>query len=417
MKLNPRQLLLAAAVALLAGCGGQATTVQKDTTPAPGTVSRPGVAVTFVTLARRAISGTVKASGTIISAGGAQANLSFPIEGQIASVNVNVGDQVAAGQVLASLDGRNARSAVQQAEADVAVAVAALERTRAGARSQEIQSKNALVGGAQAKADAARAELRRQESLATAGIASRREVEQARAAYGDALADLRSKQAEGSLLLAGPRPQDVRLAQAQLQQAQAGLATAQTKASLLVITAPFSGTITARLKNPGETVDPVIQVLSMVDPQKTLVEVQLSEDQAGLVRQGNTAIVTQNGAQRPTVGTVMAVNSAFSGETRTLSARIRPTGGLLTPGASATAVITVKTLNRMFVVPESALVKDPDTGQALVFAAVSPGTYRKIKVQIVLQSSGSAAIAGNGLREGQRIVTQGAYELLPLAGG
>jgi len=390
--------------------------VEKQPTRAPNTVAQPHVAVQFATLVRRPISGTISASGTVVSDGGAQANLSFPTDGQIANVYVKVGDRVGVGQVLATLDSRMALRGVEQSQADVAAASAALSRAEAGARPQEIQSNSALVGGAQAKVDAAKAELRRQESLASAGIASRRDLEQSRAAYGDALAELRSKQANGSLLLAGPRPQDVSLARAQLQQAEAGLASARTKASLLVITAPFDGTITGRLKNPGETVDPAAQVITMVNPEKSLVEVQLSEDQAASVRVGNTADITLNGTQRAVPGRVEAVNSAFGSETRTLSARIRPIGAVLTPGASATATITVSTLRGTFVVPESAVVKDPDTGQPLVFVTTGAGKYRKIQVRIALQSGKSVAITGNGLREGDRVVTQGAYELLPFAG-
>ena len=410
-------ILIAAFAALLAGCARHTMVVDKEPSAAPNMVSRPNVTVKFATLVRKAISGTVNVSGTVISDSGAQANLSFPTEGQVASVYVKVGDNVRAGQVLASLDGRTAQRAVEQAQADVAAASAALARAAAGARPQEVQSNSALVGGAQAKADAARAELLRQESLASAGIASRRDLEQARAAYGDALAELRSKQAEGSLLLAGPRSQDVNLARAQLQQAQAGLAAARTKASLLGIVAPFSGTITARLKNPGETVDPTVQVLSMVDPEKSLVEVQLSEDQAASVHVGDAALLKLNGTDRTIAGRVETVNSAYGNDTRTLSARIRPYGATLTPGASATTTITVSTLRGTFIVPESAVVKDPDTGQPLVFVPTAAGKYRKVQVQIALQSGKNVAITGNGLREGERVVTQGAYELLPFAGG
>ncbi len=410
-------ILVATFAALLSGCARHTMVVDKEPTAAPNTVERPSVTVKFATLVRQPLSGTVSASGTVISDGGAQANLAFPTEGQIANVSVNVGDHVGAGQVLASLDARTAQSAVEQAQADVGAASAALARAEAGARPQEIQSNAALVGGGQAKAEAARAELRRQESLASAGIASRRDLEQARAAYGDALAALRSKQAEGSLLLAGPRPQDVSLARAQLQQAQAALSTARTKATLLVIVAPFSGSITARLKNSGETVDRTTPVLTMVNPENSLVEVQLSEDQAASVHVGDSATLTLNGTQRAIRGRVETVNSAYGSDTRTLSARIRPYGAALTPGASATATITASTVHRTFVVPESAVVKDPDTGQPLVFIPIGEGKYRKIQVQIALQAGKNVAITGNGLREGNRVVTQGAYELLPFAGG
>lgn len=409
-------VLFAVLAALLSACAKPAT-VATEAKPAAGVVERPGVPVKFAVLKRQTISGTIVAPGSVISDGGAQANLSFPTEGQIAGVNVNVGDRVGAGEVLASLDRRTAQSVIEQAQADVTAAAAALARAQAGARPQEFQSNSALVTGAKAKVDTTRAELQRQESLASAGIASRRDVEQARAAYGDALADLRSKEAQGSLLRAGPRTQDVDIARAQVLQAQAALLSARTKASLLTIVAPFGGTITARLRNPGESVDRTTPVLTMVNPEKSLVEVQLSEDQAGSVRVGDPAILTLNGAQRSISGRVETINAAFGSDTRTLSARLRPIGASLMPGASATAKITVASVRSAFVVPESAIVKDPDSGKPLVFQPTGSGKYRKVQVTIALESGGRVAITGNGLRQGDRVVIEGAYELLPFAGG
>ena len=75
-KSRARVSLLAIALAIsasgLAGCGKHTMTAEREPTAAPGTVSRPGVAVTFATLAHREISGTVKASGSVISAGEGQ---------------------------------------------------------------------------------------------------------------------------------------------------------------------------------------------------------------------------------------------------------------------------------------------------------------------------------------------------------
>ncbi|MDQ6822890.1 MAG: hypothetical protein M3Z07_00110 [Candidatus Eremiobacteraeota bacterium] len=109
------------------------------------------------------------------------------------------------------------------------------------------------------------------------------------------------------------------------------------------------------------------------------------------------------------------MNSAYGSDTRTLSARIRPLGAVSTPGASVTATITVRTLRGTFVVPESAVVKDPDTGRPLIFVPAGGGKYRRVQVQVVLQAGSRVAITGSGLREGERVVTQGAYELLPFA--
>lgn len=155
----------------------------------------------------------------------------------------------------------------------------------------------------------------------------------------------------------------------------------------------------------------------MVNPNRTVVEVQVSADQAMLVHSGATSRISVDGAVNGILGTVVAVSPALGAQTGTATVRIRPNSSSLTPGAAAKAAIAVANVANTFVVPDSAVVKDPETGAAVVYIAKGDGRYVRVPVQIRLQSSSRVSIASAGLRAGQRIVTQGAYELLPFAGG
>ena len=383
----------------------------------PNSVTRPGVIVQTEPLRRMPINGTITANGQVVADGGAAATLAFPTDGQISFVNVNVGDRVARGDVLASLDARLAEDAVRQAQSDVTTAEANLAKVSAGARPQELAQSAALATGARAKMEAAQAELHRQEALAQAGIASQRDLEQARTAYAETVTELRSQQAQESLLRAGPRLQDVELARTQVQEARAALAAARTRATLSRLVAPFSGIVTQRLKNPGETVDPSTPVLRIVNPNKSLVEVQLSEDQVALVHTGDSATISADDASTIPAH-VIGTSAVLVSETRTLTVRLRPDRHTeLLSGASAKATIDIRRLRDAFVVSEDAVVKDPDTGEPLVYIKRGNGTYRRVPVRILLQSGSRIAIAASGLAAGQAIVTQGAYELLPFAAG
>lgn len=401
----------------LAACGSKASAPESHVTAKPNIVDRPAVAVQTQRLKLMPLQGTVTADGQVVANAGGAATLAFPSDGQIASVNVNVGDRVSKGEVLASLNSRIASSAIEQARADVAAAQANLAKAQARARPQEFAQNSAQVQAAQSKAQAAKAELDRQNALAKVGISSQRDLQQARSDYESALSDLRIAEQQGSILEAGPRPQDVNVARAAVQQAQAELSSAQTKASLLNIVAPFDGIITQRLKNPGETVDPTIPVLAMVNPNRTVVEVQISQDQAGLVETGDAATITIDELPRPIPGRVQAVSPALGQETRTMTVRIQPRSTALTPGAAAKAIIVVRTVADAFVVPDSAVVKDPETGNPVVYLAAAKGKYRAVPVKIVLQSGNRIAVAAAALQPGVPVVTQGAYELLPFAGG
>ncbi len=62
------------------------------------------------------------------------------------------------------------------------------------------------------------------------------------------------------------------------------------------------------------------------------------------------------------------------------------------PRATASAKITLRTIADAYVVPARALVKDPETGQALVFAPLAGGEYRRVAVCVALQSAGFVAV-------------------------
>ncbi|MDQ2680091.1 MAG: efflux RND transporter periplasmic adaptor subunit [Candidatus Eremiobacteraeota bacterium] len=414
--MNARALVCTLIFAVTA-CGSKAPSPDATATKKSGTIQQPGVVVQTESLRRGTLQGTVVADGQVVADAGGQATLAFPTDGQIASVNASVGDRVVAGEVLASLDSRLSSSAIRQAQADVAAAQAAFEKVAAGARPQELVQNSALVQGAQAKAAASKSELDRQQTLANAGISSQRDLQQARSDYENALANFRSTQAQGSLLKAGPRSQDVALARSQVLQSEAALSAVQTKATLLNIVAPFSGVVTQRLKNPGETVDSTVPVIAMVNPDRAIVEVQLSQDQAALIRDGDPSSINMNGLSRTLPGRVQAISAVFGQDTRTMTVRIKPMATGLTPGASARATIIVRTVSNAFVVSNSAVVKNPETGKPTIYLKNRSGSYWAVPVQIVLQSGSRTSVAAPGLSDGLAVVTKGAYELLPFAGG
>lgn len=79
---------------------------------------------------RGPVATSVSASGTLVSI--TEQNLGFAEGGELAEVFVEVGDEVASGQVLARLDGRAATQALEQSEAQLAQARAALDKIRNG---------------------------------------------------------------------------------------------------------------------------------------------------------------------------------------------------------------------------------------------------------------------------------------------
>jgi HlyD family secretion protein len=99
----------------------------------------------------------VSASGKLLPA--RWASLSFSSGGYVTKVEVQAGDKVEAGQVLAQLDDVDARLAKAQADAALQMAQAQLAQLEAGARPEEIARQKQVVQAAQAALAGASARL------------------------------------------------------------------------------------------------------------------------------------------------------------------------------------------------------------------------------------------------------------------
>ncbi len=99
------------------------------------------------------------------------------LSGKIKSVNVEEGDTVRKGQVLAVLQNDDYRAEVLSAEAQVLAKEATLRKVVNGARSQERSEALSTVRAAEAVMNNARSEMDRRQKLFDAGVISRDEFE------------------------------------------------------------------------------------------------------------------------------------------------------------------------------------------------------------------------------------------------
>jgi len=159
-------LLAAAALALLAGCGGGAAEPEP---PRPALVIRAG--------APAGLSGSVY-SGDIRAR--EESTLAFRVGGKVLSRRVDVGDRVRAGDVLAELDPGDLRLQSEAAAAQVSAAEAQLARARADHRRVSALAADRLVS--RSALDQQTAALRAAEAEADAARA-RRDVARNQAAY------------------------------------------------------------------------------------------------------------------------------------------------------------------------------------------------------------------------------------------
>jgi len=218
------------------------------------------------------------------------------LSGKLRSVQVEEGDAIHKGQVLAVLENDDYRAQVLSAEADVRAKDATLRKVINGARTQERSQALSTVRAAQAVMDNAKAESERHQKLFAAGVISQEEAERYAREYDVAKAQYQEQFQHHSLVDDHAREEDVAFAQADLQLAQARLQDARAKYEKTRIKSPIEGTVLRKHHRDGESVsnsstapDPI---LTIGDTKVLRVRVDVDETDVNKVRVGSKAYVT-----------------------------------------------------------------------------------------------------------------------------
>ncbi len=207
------------------------------------------------------------------------------VMGRVAWIGVEKGDNVQEGQVLVRLEDNEFRAQVNQARANLASAQARLDQLRSGSRPQEKLRDKAAVLQAEARLRTAEADYQRTERLFRAGVASKSELDHALAERDTAAALLEAARQSSTLTDIGPRPEEIRAAQAEVQQMRAALDYAETQLSATEIRAPVTGTVLERIVERGEMVSPSAfggsgartSVVDLADLNDLQVELDISQ--------------------------------------------------------------------------------------------------------------------------------------------
>lgn len=181
-----------------------------------------------------------------------QVSLGFRVNGRLASVAVEEGDAVKAGDVLARLDAGPNEIAVRAAEENVAALRATLDKLKAGARPSEIEKARAAYQEQVASLANAELALSRADQLRNQGTVAQSSLDSATAAKDMASARVASAKAALDLIVEGSRTEDIATAEAQLRAAEAQLDAARTSLDDTELKAPADGVILSRVSEPGE---------------------------------------------------------------------------------------------------------------------------------------------------------------------
>ncbi|MFO0744433.1 MAG: efflux RND transporter periplasmic adaptor subunit [Myxococcota bacterium] len=221
--------------------------------------------------------------------------IAAPVAGRIAQVAVVEGQKVAAGDVLVALDAALEQAAVATAEADVATARAELAKVTKGNRYEDVKAARADAEAARARAALSAGVFERTQKLAASGGTSADELDRAKRQVDVDRAAAAAAEARRLAMANGSRPEDVAVAEAQVQAAEARLAQARAAVERLTVRAPAAGEILQVKVRAGEWTQPGGDPLVTVgDTSHLRARLDIDERDIAKIALGASAVVRAN---------------------------------------------------------------------------------------------------------------------------
>lgn len=323
---------------------------------------------------RRAVTGEIRSMLT--------SALASQVEGLLVRLDVEEGDQVRAGQVLARLDDARARIAVDRARAAVDFAQAVIDQRRV-------------------ELDNATRDFGRIEELERLGSSGVSQMDQARTLV-----------ASRTALLAQ--------AQSELTSARGELALAQRELEDMTIEAPFDGRVVRKVSEVGQWVGRGDEVVVIVSLDRLEARVDIPEDVYAAVREtmehdGRLELrlpALGSGTGDEVYGRVISILPSADSLSRLFPVRIEVNdpGKKLRPGMSLTAMVPTRAVGDYITISKDAIVRT-GTGEVVYF--VNDGVSAIAPVERLFAVGDRMAVRSPMLKGGMSVVVSGNERMFP----
>jgi HlyD family secretion protein len=275
-------------------------------------------------------------------------DLAARVAGRVLKTPVDVGDRVAAGDLVIELDSPALRAGLDTSKA--ALAVAGSNRNLAfSTRPEMIDARRAEREKAEADVVLAQKTYDRVSQLQERSFASEQVLDEASNKLNAALKARAAAEANLQLAIKGNSPEQKAVAVAQVEQAAAAVAQIETDLAELTVKAPIAGEVTARTAEIGELFGAGTPLVSIVDIDNAWFTFNVREDLLNGLAVGDrlkVRVPALGGRELDTRVTVINAQGSYANwratkatgdfDLRTFEVRARPDGRVegLRPGMS-----------------------------------------------------------------------------------
>ncbi len=332
----------------------------------------------------------ITSTGRVIAAQRNQAIVAPPVGGIISGGQLpRVGEQVKQGQTLAVLSQKP--TAAESAQIAAGNAQLRVEQARMDAERRRLAQ---VANEAQVRLNQAKIEYERAQRLYERKAYSQRQLQAAEADYKAAQASLAAA-TEQAKALGGP----------------AGRLGGVGIPTSYAVRAPISGTVVKVSKARGEQVAPGEQIVEIVNLDTVWVEAPIFErDLSYLSRQAKPIFTT---AAYPGIefnGTIVDIGAVIDEQSRaaTVTFEVPNRDRTLRIGMQANVRLDAGEGGDALIIPKQAVLDNE--GKKIVYVLLSGEEFQRREVTLGDEYGDKVAVL-SGLEPGERVVTQGAYQI------
>ena len=209
------------------------------------------------------------------------------VDGRVADIPVERGQDVAAGSVLVKIDNPETLAQKNQAITAELVAEAQLAHINAGTRAEDIAARKAALDRAQAAVVLANKTYDRISQLTGHGHASVAELDKATDSLQETQRAADQAKSAYEEAVNGYTKEEREIAQATVKKAIADITEVQSIIDQMVVYAPVASQVYQRNVEPGEYVSPGVPLITLIDLNDLWVHFDLREDLVKTLKVGD----------------------------------------------------------------------------------------------------------------------------------
>jgi HlyD family secretion protein len=336
------------------------------------------------------------------------------VEGQLLGLNVDVGDFVKQGQIVAQLDDSILRTQLNAAEAELLAL-----RSEVARSNSQVSNARAQVESARLELQQAQADSQRQQTLLREGAIASQTAQQSQTEARTAAQRLRA-----ALQTVSTEQQAVAAAQGRVVAQQAVVAQEQKRRSYTRLVAPIAGIVLQRPQEPGDLIQPGNEVLQIADFSRIQVRVEVSDKQLGNISIGQPISVKLDAFPQETLnGQVTRIYPAADATARLVPIEVVIPNSNGKIGSGLLARVSFISSNQEFVVvPQSALAgqqqqgggeqEESKTGTVFIVTEAAENKAKVVARPVTLgdRADGKVEVM-SGLKVGERYVSRSSKPL------